>query len=259
MVVDHRVAAPKAFDGEGEAAELVFAIRVSSGDVENEIGMEFGEAADEMRFEDGEIVFVSDAVGKIGVEIGWRLGLGIVVFLMNGKSEDGIVARENRGGAVALMNVRVDDHGGLDGAVVLQAANGDGDVVDDAETFAVIRKSVMKTSADVRRRAVREGALPCFDGTAGSEPAGFHEFLRVRNFHAQLFDGAERAGFEFVNVFGRVDAENIFVGSGSGHDKIGGRAEFLFDKRVMNEAVFLRREDVRSKVKIESFVIDKRN
>src|SRR5579863_10673428 len=133
VVEDEGVAATKAFDSEGEAAELVFAIGVSAGDVEDEIGMKFGEGTDEVRFEDSEIVFVGDAVGQIGVETRGRLAFRIIVFLMNRESENGGVVRENCGGAVALVHIGVDDHGGFDGAVVPEAANGDGDVMDDAE------------------------------------------------------------------------------------------------------------------------------
>src|SRR5215472_9634017 len=86
VVEDQRVAAAKAFDAEREAAELVFAVGVRAGNVENKIRAKFGEAAHEMRFQDGEIVFVADAVGKIGVEIRGRLGLGVIPFLMDGKS-----------------------------------------------------------------------------------------------------------------------------------------------------------------------------
>ena len=178
---------------------------------------------------------------------------------MDGKSEHGIVVRENRGSAVALMNVGVDDHGGFDGAFVLQVANGDSDVVNDAKSLAVIGERVMKAAANVRGAAVREGALPCFDGAARAEPAGLDEFFGVRNFHAQLFDGAERAGLEFVDVFARVDAQNVFVGGRRGRNEVCGRGEFLFDKRIVDEAVFLRRKNVRAEMKIIALVVDERD
>lgn len=68
VVEDQRVASAQAFDGERETAELIFAEWVGTGDVENKIRTKFGEAAHEMGFEDGEIVFVADAIGKIRVE-----------------------------------------------------------------------------------------------------------------------------------------------------------------------------------------------
>lgn len=83
VVEDEGVAAAEAFDGEGEAAELVFAVGIGTGDVEDEIGMKFAEGAGEMRVEDGEIVFVADAVGEIGVEGGGRLVPGVVALLMD--------------------------------------------------------------------------------------------------------------------------------------------------------------------------------
>lgn len=175
---------------------------------------------------------------------------------MNGKCEDGIVVREDRGGAIALMNVGVNDHGGFDGAFVLQAANGNGDIVNDAKSFAMIGERVMKAAADVRGAAVRESAPPCFDGATGAEPAGFDQFLGVRNLHAQFFDGAERAGLEFVDILGRVNEQNVLVGGGCGRDEVRRRGEFLFDERIVDEAIFLRWKNVRAEVEVVTFVID---
>src|SRR6202044_1367386 len=56
---------------------------------------------------------------------------------------------ENRGGAVALVDVAIDCHGRADFAVALQAADGHGYIVDHAETFAVAGKSVMESATDV--------------------------------------------------------------------------------------------------------------
>lgn len=72
-----------------------------------------------------------------------------------------------------MMDVGVDDHGGFDGMVELQAANGDGDIVNDAEAFAVVGESVMEATADVYSATCGESALPCFDGAAGGKPDGF--------------------------------------------------------------------------------------
>ena len=259
VVEDEGVAAAEAFDGESEAAELVFAVRVGAGDIEDEIGLEFAEAAGEMGVEDREIVFVADAVGEIGVEIRGRLGFGIVVLLMNGKSEYGGIVSEDGGGAVAMVDVGVYDHGGLDGAVVLEAANGDGDVVDDAKAFAVIGKCVMEAAAEVDGDsgwAGGEGAVSGFDGAAGGEPDGVDEFFGVRDFHAEDFVGSERAGFEFVNVGGSVDAEDVVVGSRLGRDDVGGGDEILGDEGVADEAVLLRRENMRAEVKVVIVVVD---
>lgn len=48
-----------------------------------------------------------------------------------------------------MVDVGIDDHGGADGAVMLETADGDGYVVDDAEAFAVVGKGVMEAAADV--------------------------------------------------------------------------------------------------------------
>lgn len=83
MVEDEVVAAAQAVDGERKAAKLVFVIRIGAGDVEDEVRVKVVEGADQMRVEDGEIVFVAEAVGKVGVEIRGRLGFGIVMLLVD--------------------------------------------------------------------------------------------------------------------------------------------------------------------------------
>ena len=253
---DESVAAAEAIDGEREAAELVFTVRIGAGDVEDEVGMKIVEGAGEVRVEDGEIVFVAEAIGEIGVESGGRPGLRIIVLLMNGESEDRGIAGKNGGGTVAVVDVGVDDHGSLDGTVVLEAADGDGDVVDDAEAFAVVGEGVMEAAADVGRRAGGEGALPCFDRAARGEPDGFDEFFRVRNFHAEDFVGSEGAGLEFADVGGGVDAEDVFVGGGSGGDDVRGRSDFLGDEGVADEAIFLRGKNVGAEVEVVAVVVD---
>src|SRR5215472_4639367 len=66
-------------------------------------------------------------------------------------------AGENRGSSVALMDVAVDRHGGADFVIPLQAADRDSDVVDHAESFAVVREGVMEASANADAYSVLQG------------------------------------------------------------------------------------------------------
>ena len=50
------------------------------------------------------------------------------------------------------MDIHVHDRGPADDPVALQHADGDGDVVVEAEAFAVRREGVMEPAAEVRRR-----------------------------------------------------------------------------------------------------------
>ena len=55
---------------------------------------------------------------------------------------------ENERRAVAVVDIEVDDRGALE-AARLQIADGDGDIVERAEAFAVVRERVVKSAADV--------------------------------------------------------------------------------------------------------------
>src|SRR5689334_6689066 len=105
-----------------------------------------------------------------------RLVGGIVVVLVNGEGEDGIVFAEDGGGAVAVMDVGVDDHGADDFVAGLQGANGYGYIVDGAEAFAVAGIGVVEAAANVAPEAVLEGGCGGEDGAAGGEPEGADEF-----------------------------------------------------------------------------------
>jgi len=127
---------------------------------------------------------------------------------------------------------------------VLHTADRDGDIVDHAETLAVIGKSVMEATPDADGDSVFKGLARSEDGTSGGEPEGVHEFQRVGNFELHLFTGRERAGFQFLNVVGFVDEENVFVLGGLGTEEICGRGSFRFQQAITDATVLLGREDV---------------
>ncbi len=78
---------------------------------------------------------------------------------MDGEGEDGGIAGENGGGAVAVVIVTVHHHGARDFAFALQLPDTHGDVVNGAKTFAVIRKRVMESAADVVSDALLKGQV----------------------------------------------------------------------------------------------------
>ena len=90
----------------------------------------------------------------------------VVVELVDRQGKDGIVFRENGGGAVTVVHVRVDHHRLSDGVVVLQPPDGHGDIVNRAETLAMAGIRVMKATTDIAAKAVSQGGLTCRDGAA---------------------------------------------------------------------------------------------
>src|SRR5580658_2492933 len=103
---------------------------------------------------------------------------------MDGESENAAIAGKNRGGAVPVMNVGVHNHRGANQLIGLQAADGDGDIVEHAETFAMARERVMEASADVGGAAVNSRVARGKKRASGAKPEGV-DGLRARgNFQA---------------------------------------------------------------------------
>src|SRR5687768_11510084 len=99
-----------------------------------------------------------------------RLVFGVVLELMHGNGEDALVAFENGRGPVAVVNVAVHHHGGLDEAVGLQTTDGNGHVIDGTEALAMTGVRVMKTAAQVVAYAVAEGHASGKDAAARVQP-----------------------------------------------------------------------------------------
>src|ERR1700722_6380747 len=91
----------------------------------------------------------------------------VVIELVDGEGEDGIVLVEDGGGAVAVVDVSIHDHGAGDFVAGLQGADGYGYIVDGAEAFAVAGIGVVEASADVAAEAVMQGRFGSGDCAAG--------------------------------------------------------------------------------------------
>ena len=112
-----------------------------------------------MLFENDEIVVIPYSVGKVNIHRRRRLRIRIVVLLMNGKCKNICLSAEYRGGSVALVNVSIHNHRGLNHAIELKTPNRNRHIVNYAEPFAVIGKGMMKSTADTRCPAIRQRPL----------------------------------------------------------------------------------------------------
>src|SRR5215471_4626069 len=100
------------------------------------------------------------------------------------------------------MDVAIDRHCGTDLVVALKTADGDGDIVDHAESFAVVGKCVMESTADADRNFVNEALLGCEDGAPSSEPECVCQLTGIWDLHFHFFALAERACPQFLDVLG---------------------------------------------------------
>ena len=76
---------------------------------------------------------------------------------MDGEREHAGVRGKDLRGAVSLVNVEIDDRDAVDAVIALEGADGDGDVVEDAEAGAFGDEGVMRTSGERAAPAMGEG------------------------------------------------------------------------------------------------------
>ena len=154
------------------------------------------------------------------------------------------------------MDVAVEGHGGADFVVALHATDGNGHVVDHAESLTVIRKSVMESSAEADADFVSEALAGREDGAAGGEPERFCEVARVGDFHFHFFARAERACFELVDVFGFVNEKYVLIGGGLRFEEIGGVGHSSGDETVTNATVLFGGKDVIADGEVVGVAVD---
>src|SRR5690348_6242203 len=85
-------------------------------------------------------------VSEADIERASRLPHRVVVLLVDGAGEHARIGFEDECGAVSVMDVEIDD-GDAFNTALLQHADGDGNVVERTESFAVIWKSVVQAAA----------------------------------------------------------------------------------------------------------------
>ena len=75
------------------------------------------------------------------------------------------------------MDVAVDGHGRLDLSRLHQDPDRDGNIIQEAESFAMVGEGMMKSAAERNADAVRQGATTRFDRPARSQPKSIDQLL----------------------------------------------------------------------------------
>ena len=111
------------------------------------------------------------------------------------------------------MDVAIDNHGAMNFSVMLHLANGDGDVVDGAETFAVIRKGMVKSTAYVEADTFVESQAGRQGGAACRQPECARHFRRIRNLELQNLFLAQGSVLEALDPSALMHQQQIIVRS----------------------------------------------
>lgn len=194
----------KVFVGEEEVAEWVSHAAVESGGDEDELGAEFFHGGDELFLEAGEDFCAPGEGGERAIEGGPlpRAGASLIGAasarvprsLVGAEEEDGAVFVEDVLGAVAVVDVPIDDEDAIEAVTALGVAGGDGDVIKDAKAHAVAGIGVVTGWPDEAEGSV-DG--PGRDGIHGGESAA---------------DGGEGGGPGGAGDGGVASAERVMAG-----------------------------------------------
>ena len=132
---------------EPQPAELIVLIGIRAGEIEDTLRIARHHRRQRL-LEMTEERLVGSPVREADVQRPARLPDRIVVLLVHRKREHARIGLEDERGAVAVVDVQIDDGDALD-AVRLQNADRHGDIVERTESFAVIREGVVQSAADV--------------------------------------------------------------------------------------------------------------
>jgi len=154
------------------------------------------------------------------------------------------------------MYIAVDRHCGSDLIIPLQPPNRHGNIVDHAESLAVVGKCMMKSATDADADSVYE-TLPCAKNRSPRrEPESIGKIARVGNFHLHFFPLAECSSLEFLNILRLMYQKNVLIGRRARLQKIFRASNTGGYQFVANAPVFLGREDVVADRKVIGITVD---
>jgi hypothetical protein len=147
-----------------------------------------------------EVVAVAGTVGQPDVERGAHLADRVVPLAVHRERVDRLVALENRRRAVALVDVEIDHEGTAQPALCLEHPDGDRDVVQQAEPFAVAGERVMRAPGQVAREAVPQSEARGLERALHGQPGAPQQARGPRHAEHPLLRGGEAGPEQLVDV-----------------------------------------------------------
>jgi hypothetical protein len=139
------------------------------------------------------------------------------VLVVDGVRMDGGIAREEDAGPVAVVEVEVDHEDAARVAARARLVDGDGDVVEHAESLASVRERVVEAAAEVDPDAAAADGLPeRLDRSARHQALELERPLGLARRHLDPEDPREDVGvLEALEVLVGVDAQEAPVRRGT--------------------------------------------
>ena len=187
------------------------------------------------------------------------------MLLVHRKREHARIGLEDECGAVAVVDVQIDDGDALD-AVRLQHADRHRDIVERTEAFAVIREGVVQSAADDELRQLRilsilnaskpHAILRGFDGAADHRPESFDHGRRPRQLELRELFGRHRAISHPGQVLGGVHESELVPGRRLRFNEIRGPHQARLEEPGVHETVFVGGKHMRPDIDVISGRID---
>ena len=194
--------------GEFHLAKAVVFVGVGPCDPKNQVGGKVEKSRREGGFELLKVVGSFDVTGEFDVEGTGGFDGRVVFSDVNRVGEDTAIGRKDGVGAVALMGISIEDEDAELGARDVQIADGDGDVVEDAVTLAVVGERVMRAAGEIAGEAIGESGVGRGESARDFEPRAGEQ--RLTGGQAEFLRRAwvERTGTNLLEVVVGVDAEH---------------------------------------------------
>ena len=202
----------------------------------------------QMHSKRGEIFIVAGPVFERDVEIADFLPEREVVSAVHREGEHRRLVSEDGRGAVALVDVAVDDGNARDCAFAQQDGGGDGDVVEDAVAFAAIAERVVRAAGEVGRNArlppsrSSESFARRRERGADRAPRPLDHHFRPREADPPLRFGRKRAVRDPVDVAGVVDEPQRVPGNRLGERQVLGAQDALAEDPLAEQPVLRHRK-----------------
>ncbi len=217
QVENVRIAQREAPLAEPQPTQPVTGIRIGAGEVDGKFGPRSCQRVGQRRAQRGQIGVVAGSVVEFDVEPARLLAKRKIVTPVQRDREDLRVVREDRGGAVPLMDVEIDDERPRHSPLRLQDTYRDGGVVEHAETLAERTVRVVRSPREVDAAAGGQCRAARGKRRPSRASRALHHCRRPGKTDAPQRRRVQRAGSHGAHVGRIVRERELGVGRRVGH------------------------------------------
>ena len=132
-----------------EAAEAIILVRIGAGQIDDEFRVGDVEGGIQAFFKSQEIGVIRAAIGQFNIEIALLLLKRKIARAVDRESKNAFVTGQNAGGAIALMDITINDQYPVCPAFSLHGACGNGGIIEYTKAFATITKGVVRAAGEI--------------------------------------------------------------------------------------------------------------